>query len=67
MRVNMTKHLQKSTGSLVEVFERQEAPEEKDLLALYIKQIARYPLLTAQDEQKIGQGIQVARIELEKW
>jgi RNA polymerase primary sigma factor len=62
----MAKHLQKSTGSLVEVFDRQEAPEEKDLLALYIKQIARYPLLTAQDEQSIGEGIQNARTELEK-
>lgn len=41
-----------------------EAPEEKDLLALYIKQIAHYPLLTGPDEQSIGSAIQAARTEL---
>ena len=41
-----------------------EAPQEKDLLALYIRQIARYPLLTAQDEQEIGGAIQRAQEEL---
>jgi len=50
---------------LIEVPRRGEASEEKDLLALYIKQIARYPLLTAQDEQEIGEAIQIARDELE--
>jgi RNA polymerase primary sigma factor len=63
----MGRHLYKSeTGALIDVFERQDAPEEKDLLALYIKQIGRYPLLTAQDEQEIGGGIQKTRLELEK-
>jgi RNA polymerase primary sigma factor len=63
----MGRHLLKGeTGALVDVFEKQEAPEEKDLLALYIKQIALYPLLTAQDEQEIGSGIHRARAELEK-
>ena len=42
----------------------REAPQEKDLLALYIRQIAHYPLLTAQDEQEIGIAIQRAREEL---
>jgi RNA polymerase primary sigma factor len=53
-------------GALVDVFERQESPEEKDLLAMYIKQIARYPLLTAADEQEIGEGIQRTREGLSK-
>jgi RNA polymerase primary sigma factor len=41
-----------------------ESPEEKDLLALYIRQIARYPLLTGQNEQEIGAATQKAREEL---
>jgi len=41
-----------------------EALEEKDLLALYIRQIARYPLLTGQNEQEIGAATQRAREEL---
>ena len=41
-----------------------EAPEEKDLLALYIRQIARYALLTGPDEQEIGGAIQGSRDEL---
>ena len=41
-----------------------EALEEKDLLALYIRQIARYPLLTGQIEQEIGAATQRAREEL---
>jgi len=41
-----------------------EGLEEKDLLALYIRQIARYPLLTGQIEQEIGAATQRAREEL---
>gem|GEM_PF-352571 len=41
-----------------------DALEEKDLLALYIRQIARYPLLTGQIEQEIGAATQRAREEL---
>jgi RNA polymerase primary sigma factor len=41
-----------------------DAVEERDLLALYIRQIAHYPLLTGPDEQTIGSAIQVARNEL---
>jgi RNA polymerase primary sigma factor len=41
-----------------------EGPEEKDLLALYIRQIARYTLLTGQDEQEIGSAIHASREEL---
>jgi RNA polymerase primary sigma factor len=52
--------------ALIEVFDRQEAPEERDLLALYIRQIARYPLLTARDEQEIGEGLHRARMALQK-
>jgi RNA polymerase primary sigma factor len=63
----MARQLSKpAAGVLVDVFDKQEAPEEKDLLALYIRQIARYPLLTARDEQEIGANIQDARLRLEK-
>jgi RNA polymerase primary sigma factor len=41
-----------------------EAQEENDLLALYIRQIARYGLLTGADEQEIGSAIQGSRDEL---
>jgi len=41
-----------------------EGSEEKDLLALYIRQIAQYQLLTGADEQRIGSAIQDARAEL---
>lgn len=37
---------------------------ETDPLALYLKQISRYPLLTLEDEQDIGQKIQHVRIGL---
>jgi RNA polymerase primary sigma factor len=47
-----------------QVQSRGEAPEEKDLLALYIRQIGRYALLTGQDEQEIGGAIQGSRDEL---
>jgi RNA polymerase primary sigma factor len=66
MERHMGRHLQKAgSAELMDASERQEAPEEKDLLALYIKQISRYPLLTAQDEQDIGGQIQRVRSELE--
>jgi RNA polymerase primary sigma factor len=39
-------------------------PKETDPLALYLKQISRYPLLTAEDEIRIGEVIQTLRIRL---
>jgi len=39
-------------------------PKETDPLALYLKQISRYPLLTAEDEIKIGEAIQTMRARL---
>ncbi len=53
-----------STVAIMDGPRQAEAPEEKDLLALYIRQIARYSLLTGQDEQAIGGAIHVAREEL---
>ena len=38
-------------------------PKETDPLALYLKQISRYPLLTAEDELKIGERIQDLRAQ----
>lgn len=52
---------------LAEAPDRAESAEEKDLLALYIRQISRYPLLTASDEQEIGEAILAARSELERY
>ena len=64
----MGRHLQRmeTSGALVESPDRAESAEEKDLLALYIRQISRYPLLTAADEQEIGEAIHAARTELER-
>jgi RNA polymerase primary sigma factor len=36
---------------------RSKIPKESDPLALYFKQISKYPLLTVQDEQSIGRQI----------
>jgi len=65
----MGRHLQRmeTSGALVESPDRAESAEEKDLLALYIRQISRYPLLTAADEQEIGKAIYAARAELERY
>jgi RNA polymerase primary sigma factor len=52
------------SGVLTAAAPGAEALEEKDLLALYIRQIARYPLLTGQNEQEIGAATQRAREEL---
>jgi RNA polymerase primary sigma factor len=38
--------------------------KETDPLALYLKQISRYPLLSGEEELKIGQQIQVERAKL---
>jgi RNA polymerase primary sigma factor len=64
----MGRHLQRmDTTALIEAPDRTaESVEEKDLLALYIRQISRYPLLTAADEQEIGEAIHVGRGELER-
>ena len=61
----MGRHLNRvQGGALAEAPERADAPEEKDLLALYIKQISHYSLLTAADEQEIGETIMRSREEL---
>lgn len=39
-------------------------PKDADPLALYLKQISRYPLLTLEDEQDIGQRIQRAKLAI---
>ncbi len=39
-------------------------PKDTDPLALYLKQISRYPLLTIIDEQDIGQKIQHAKLSI---
>ena len=39
-------------------------PKDTDPLALYLKQISRYPLLGIADEQEIGQKIQHARLAI---
>jgi RNA polymerase primary sigma factor len=64
----MGRHLRRmdTAGALIDAPDRPENAEEKDLLALYIRQISRYPLLTAADEQEIGEAILVTRGELER-
>jgi len=53
-----------SSAAVMEAPYRGEGQEEKDLLALYIRQIARYALLTGPDEQEIGIAIHGCRDEL---
>ena len=62
----MGRHLRRmdTTVALMEAPERPECAEESDLLALYIRQISRYSLLTAADEQEIGAAILAAREDL---
>ena len=45
---------------------RSRQPRESDPLALYFKQISKYPLLSVQDEQNIGRQIVLAKTELRK-
>jgi len=53
-----------SAAAVADGARASESLEEKDLLALYIRQIAHYPLLTGADEQSIGSAVAMARIEL---
>lgn len=46
------------------VLKRNKDIKDSDPLALYLKQIARYPLLTLEDEQEIGKKIQHSRLAL---
>ena len=39
-------------------------PKDADPLALYLKQISRYPLLGIADEQEIGQKLQNIKLEI---
>ena len=43
---------------------KSKAAKDTDLLALYLKQISRYPLLTVQEEQDIGEKIVCLRRQL---
>ena len=44
---------------------RAKAQKESDPLALYFKQISKFPLLTVQEEQSIGEKIATLRAKLE--
>jgi RNA polymerase primary sigma factor len=46
------------------LLKKSKAAKESDPLALYLRQISRYPLLTAEEEQVLGEKIARAR---EKW
>ena len=49
-----------------EPFPLTESPAELDPLALYLKQISRYSLLTAEQEQAIGREIERCRLSLQR-
>ncbi|MDR2049863.1 MAG: sigma-70 family RNA polymerase sigma factor [Treponema sp.] len=46
--------------------ERPRQPKESDPLALYFRQISKYPLLTVQEEQSIGKSIVLSKQEIKK-
>jgi RNA polymerase primary sigma factor len=48
------------------IFANQDRDLELDPLALYLKQISRYPLLTAEEERALGEQIEKTRIALER-
>jgi len=45
---------------------RIKPPKESDPLALYFRQISRFPLLTLQEEQNIGEKIKSLRVKLKE-
>lgn len=56
------KHIKKTKPMLLQKkLKRVRAPKESDPLALYLKQISRYPLLTAEEEVELGGQIQQTR------
>jgi RNA polymerase primary sigma factor len=56
----------KKTKAVLPLVKKKKAKhaKETDPLALYLKQISRYPLLTAEEEISIGAKIQAARADL---
>jgi len=53
-----------STGPFVKPPKKIKSPKETDPLAMYLKQISRFPLLTVQDEQSLGEKIVTTRAQL---
>ena len=56
----------KDTLPLSSKKKKSKHPKEIDPLALYLRQISHYPLLTAEDEARIGQLIQSERKNLQE-
>ena len=54
----------RSRGSSAKNAKRTKHPKESDPLALYLKQISKFPLLTIQEEQNIGEKIVAIRAKL---
>jgi RNA polymerase primary sigma factor len=54
----------KAKPSLSSAKRKIKHPKETDPLALYLKQISKYPLLSAEDEQRIGERIQNLRAQV---
>ncbi len=51
---------------VAKVVKKSKPVRESDPLALYLRQISRYPLLTAEEEQRLGESISQAREEVGK-
>jgi RNA polymerase primary sigma factor len=51
-------------SSVLKTAKKPKPAKESDPLALYFKQISRFPLLTVQEEQKIGERIVSIRTEI---
>jgi len=59
-----SRKIHKSSDSYTKPTKKSKVSHETDPLALYLKQISRFPLLTVQDEQSLGEKIASARVEL---
>ncbi len=59
-----SRKIHKSSDSYTKPIKKSKVSHETDPLALYLKQISRFPLLTVQDEQSLGEKIASTRVEL---
>jgi len=53
-----------NAASLSKISKKVKPVKESDPLAVYLKQISRFPLLTVQDEQSLGEKIVTTRVKI---
>jgi len=66
MEVGLEKAVKRSRKPIEKTHKKAKAQKESDPLALYFRQISRFPLLTLQEEQIIGEKIISLRAKLKQ-